>query len=180
MAKITDTISIHGDEYYTLRKYAEPIVKHLIPLSLKVWCPFNDKDSVWMDVLREYGFDPIATDTDFFTTPPPQGVQAIISNPPFSKKREVMDRIKELDLRYALILPYLWLNDGVPFDYGHQVMFFRERMHFNTPNGILNKARTNCFVLSDGLLKEDLIVISKAETKGVDLNGRSQMDKDCD
>jgi hypothetical protein len=170
-SQITDTISIHGDEYYTLRRYAEVIAKHLIPLPLKVWCPFNDKDSVWMDVLKEYGFDPIATDTDFFTTPPPQGVQAIISNPPFSKKREVMDRIKELDLRYALILPYLWLNDGVPFDYGHQVMFFRERMHFNTPRGELNKARTNCFVLSDGLLKDDLIVISKAETKGGNLNG---------
>jgi hypothetical protein len=77
-----------------------------------------------------------------------------------------MERVKELGLKYAIILPFLWLNDAVPFDYGHQVMFFRERMHFNTPQGEMNKARTNCFVLSNGLLKNDLIVISKAETKG--------------
>ena len=169
--KIMETISIHGDEYYTLRSDAEVIVKNLTPLPLRVWCPFNDKGSVWVDVLKENGFDVVATDTDFFTTPPPPGVQCIISNPPFSKKKEVMERIKQLNLRYALILPFLWLNDGVPFDYGHQIMFFRKRMHFNTPQGELNKARTNCFVLSDGLLKEDFMVISKEESKGGNKNG---------
>jgi hypothetical protein len=156
---ITDTVSIHGDEYYTLEKDAMTIAENLIRLPLKVWCPFNDKDSVWVDVLTRYGFEVVVTDTDFFNTDPPDGVQCIISNPPFSRKKEVMDRIKAFNLRFALILPYLWLNDCVPFDYGHQVMFFRKRMHFNTPQGNLNKPRTNCFVLSDGLLRKDLIVV---------------------
>jgi hypothetical protein len=158
-AKIMDTVSIHGDEYYTLRKDAEVIAENIIGLPLKVWCPFNDKDSVWVDVLKERGFEVVATDTDFFTTDPPSGVQCIISNPPFSKKKEIMERIWQLNLRYVLILPFLWLNDSVPFDYGHQIMFFRKRMHFNTPSGELNKPRTNCFVLSDGLLKSDFMVI---------------------
>jgi hypothetical protein len=70
-----------------------------------------------------------------------------------------MQRIRELDLRFALILPFQWLNDGVPMEYGHQLMLFRKRMYFNTPNGIANKPRANCFVLSDGLLDGNLIFI---------------------
>ena len=153
--------SIHGDEYYTRREDAEIIADNIIHLPLKVWLPFNDTDSVWVDVLTERGFDVVATDSDFFATEPPSGVQCIISNPPFSKKREVMDRIKALNLRFALILPFQWLNDGIPLEYGHQVMLFRQRMYFNTPNGVRNKPRANCFVLSDGLLKNDLAFIDK-------------------
>lgn len=153
--------SIHGDEYYTLQKDAEVIASHLVRLPLKVWLPFNDSGSVWPDVLKSRGFDVVATDSDFFTTDPPDGTQCIISNPPFSKKREIMDRIKNLNLRFALILPFQWLNDGVPLEYGHQLMFFRKRMHFDTPKGIADKPRSNCFVLSDGLLDSDLIFVKK-------------------
>lgn len=156
-----ETGSIHGDEYYTLREDAEIIADNLIQMPLKVWMPFNDTDSEFKSALADRGYDVIATDGDFFTTEPPSGVQCIISNPPFSKKKEVMERIKSLDLRFALILPFQWLNDGVPLEYGHQVMFFRQRMHFNTPQGCLNKPRANCFVLSDGLLKSNLTFIDK-------------------
>ena len=153
--------SIHGDEYYTLQEDAEIIADHLIQLPLKVWLPFNDTDSVWRYVLAERGFEVVATVGDFFTTDPPEGVQCIISNPPFSKKKDVMERIKALNLRFALILPFQWLNDGIPLEYGHQVMLFRQRMHFNTPRGRMDKPRANCFVLSDGLLKSNLIFIDK-------------------
>ena len=156
-----DVGSIHGDEYYTRKEDAETIADHLIRLPLRVWMPFNDAGSVWGPVLKDRGFDVVATDSDFFETNPPEGVQCIISNPPFSKKREVMERIKQLGLRFALILPFQWMNDGIPMEYGHQVMFFRKRMHFNTPQGCLNKPRANCFVLSDGLLDKDLIFIGK-------------------
>lgn len=45
--------SIHGDEYYTLLADAETIADHLIKQPLKVWCPFNDVNSVWANVLSE-------------------------------------------------------------------------------------------------------------------------------
>lgn len=159
--KFWETGSIHGDEYYTRREDAEIIADNLIQLPLKVWCPFNDVSSEWVDVLTERGFEVVATDSDFFITDPPSGVQCIISNPPFSKKREVMDRIKALNLRFALILPFQWLNDGIPLEYGYQLIFFRQRMYFNTPQGCLNKPRANCIVLSDGLLKRNLTFIDK-------------------
>jgi hypothetical protein len=165
-----DVGSIHGDEYYTMREDAEVIADHLIQIPLRVWLPFNDTDSAWKYVLEDRGFDVVTTSGDFFTTEPPSGVQCIISNPPFSKKRDVMERIKALDLRFALILPFQWLNDGIPLEYGHQVMFFRQRMIFNTPQGVLNNPRANCFVLSDGLLKSDLTFIDKR--KGVREDGK--------
>ena len=153
--------SIHGDEYYTLRGDAETIVDNIIKVPMKVWLPFNDGQSVWADVLKNRGFSVEITETDFFKTDPPQGVQCIISTPPFSLKKQVMDRIKHLDLRFCLILPFQWLNDGVPLEYGNQLMFFRKRMFFNTPQGVRTKPRANCFVLSDGLLKQNLTFIAK-------------------
>ena len=153
--------SINGDEYYTRQEDAEIIAANLLQVPLVVWCPFNDTNSVWVDVLKKRGFDVVTTDTDFFLTDPPEGVQCIISNPPFSLKKDVMDRIKDLNLRFCLILPFQWLNDGIPLEYGYQLMFFRQRMYFNTPQGCLNKPRANCFVLSDGLLKSDLTFIDK-------------------
>ena len=107
-----DVGSIHGDEYYTRQEDAEIIADNLVQIPLRVWLPFNDADSAWRYVLAERGFDVVVTDGDFFTTDPPSGVQCIISNPPFSKKRDVMERIKELDLRFALILPFQWLNEA--------------------------------------------------------------------
>lgn len=159
--KFWEVGSIHGDEYYTRREDAEIIAANLIQLPLKVWLPFNDVDSVWREVLEDRGCTVIATEGDFFATDPPDGVQCIISNPPFSLKREIMDRIKALNLRFALILPFQWLNDGIPLEYGHQLMFFKQRMYFNTPQGCLNKPRANCFVLSDGLLKRDMTFVDK-------------------
>ena len=109
----------------------------------------------------------MCTEGDFFTTEPPEGVQCIISNPPFSLKKEVMNRIKRLNIRFALILPFQWLNDGVPLEYGHQIMFFRQRMHFDTPEGIYNKPRSNCIVLSDGLFVQNLIFVDKRKDGAV-------------
>lgn len=159
--KIMDVVSIRGDEYYTLRPDAEVIADHLIKEPLKLWLPFRDEESVWPDVLKNRGYDVVITSTDFFTTDPPEGVIGIVSNPPFSRKAEVLKRIKALNYKFALILPFLWLNDGVPFEYGNQLMMFRRRMYFNTPEGELNNPRTNCFVLSNGLLDADFMVIGK-------------------
>ena len=95
-------------------------------------------------------------------TEPPPGCNAVVSNPPFSRKKEVLRHLKDLNLPFALILPFLFLNDGVPLDYGHQIILFRKRIHFIIPEiGELNKPRTNCFVLSNGILKNDFTIVRK-------------------
>lgn len=126
---------------------------------MKIWCPFDTDTSNFPIVLRERGYDVVNTCTDFFQTPPPEGVNCVISNPPFSRKKDVLIRLAELELPFVLILPILFINGGVPFDYGHQLIMFRKRMFFDSPEGLLNKPRTNCVVLSNGLLKHDFTII---------------------
>lgn len=156
-----DLESIRGDEYFTRDKDAEIIAQHIIK-PMKVWLPFNDRGNAFDRILPEHGHKVICTDGDFFTTDPPDGVQAVISNPPFSRKKEVVKRLDQLGLKYALIMPFLWLNDGVPFDSATQLMMFRKRMYFILGGGDgteLNRPRQNCVVVSNGLLTHDFIVI---------------------
>ena len=151
--------SVRGDEYFTLEKDVRIIADNLIP-NLNIWCPFDTEESHFPHVLREYGHTVTATSSDFFTTEPPPGCNAVVSNPPFSRKKEVLRHLKDLNLPFALILHFLFLNDGVPLDYGHQIILFRKRIHFIIPEiGELNKPRTNCFVLSNGLLKNDFTIV---------------------
>lgn len=132
--KIMDIESIRGDEYFTLEKDAETIAQHIIR-PMKVWLPFNDRGGAFDKILPLHGHKVICTDGDFFKTDPPPGTECIISNPPFSRKKEVINRIDELGMKYALIVPFLWLNDGIPFDHANQLMMFRKRMHFKISEG---------------------------------------------
>lgn len=150
--------SLHGDEYFTLEPDAEIIAQH-IKRPLKVWLPFNDRGGAFDKVLPRHGHKVICTDGDFFTTEPPEGVEAVISNPPFSRKKEVVTRLDELGLKFALIVPFLWLNSGVPFDYADQLMMFRKRRYFRMNGDVLNKPRQNCVVISNGLLTSDFIIV---------------------
>lgn len=150
--------SIRGDEYFTRDVDAETIAQHIIK-PMTVWLPFNDRGGAFERVLPRHGHKVICTDTDFFQTDPPKGIEAVISNPPFSRKKEVVERIDHLGLKFALIMPFLWLNDGVPFDYANQLMMFRKRMHFRMDGEELNKPRQNCVVISNGILAHDFIVI---------------------
>ena len=152
--------SVNGDEYFTLDKDAEIIAQHIVR-PMQVWLPFNDKGNAFDRILPQHGHKCICTDTDFFKTEPPEGTEAVISNPPFSKKKQVIARLDALGLKYALIMPFLWLNDGIPFDYANQLMMFRKRMHFTLEMGgvELNRPRQNCVVISNGLLTHDFIVI---------------------
>lgn len=134
MAGIFALESIRGDEYMTLDADAETIAQHIIR-PMTVWCPFNDKGRAFDRVLTKHGHRVICTDGDFFQTEPPEGIQAVISNPPFSRKKEIVKRLDDLGLKFALIMPILWLNDGVPFDYCNQLMVFRKRMHFSMGGG---------------------------------------------
>lgn len=90
--------SVRGDEYFTLEKDVRIIADNLIP-NLNIWCPFDSEESHFPHVLREYGHTVTATSSDFFTTEPPPGCNAVVSNPPFSRKKEVLRHLKDLNCR---------------------------------------------------------------------------------
>lgn len=85
------------DEWYTTREGVELIVPFLVRGGYtKVLCPFDKADSNYVKVLSEHGFDVtfshIETGTDFFNIENLSEYDAIVSNPPFSKRQAILEK----------------------------------------------------------------------------------------
>ena len=98
-----------GDEYETPKYVVEMLLPYLEKTDIKtVWCPFDKDYSEYVKVLRENGYKVINghihTGQDFFKYEP-EDYDAIISNPPFSTKNDILKRCIELDKPFALLLP---------------------------------------------------------------------------
>ena len=96
-----------NDEFYTPKILVEAIVPY-IPKGSTVWCPFDTENSEFVLVLREHGFKVIHSHIwegkDFMTYEPKEHYDCIISNPPFSKKLEVFQRLFDLNKPFAMIM----------------------------------------------------------------------------
>ncbi len=95
-----------NDEYFTPIYAVYPIMKRLKPNSV-VWCPFDKEDSAFVKVLSGNGFKVIyghvETGEDFFEIRVPE-CDYIISNPPYSKKGEVLKRLYEIGIPFAMLI----------------------------------------------------------------------------
>lgn len=84
-----------NDEFYTPLYAVKPIEKYIKPHST-IWCPFDTEESNFVKRFRELGHKVIATHihsgTDFFDCTIPE-CDYIISNPPYSLKTEVLQRL---------------------------------------------------------------------------------------
>lgn len=100
------------DEYYTPRILVEPILKYVKPNST-IWCPFDTENSEFVIALREKGhkviFSHLWLGQDFFYYDPQEDYDYIISNPPFTRKLDVFERLYKLNKPFAMIcgLPIL-------------------------------------------------------------------------
>ena len=97
-----------SDEYYTPR-YAVEIILPYIEKFNHIWCPLDKEHSEFVKALQEKGkkvtFGHIETGQDFFEYEnAPEGVECVISNPPFSKRDAIFRRMYELELPFALIM----------------------------------------------------------------------------
>lgn len=94
------------DEYYTPSILVKPILPFIQPQSI-VWCPFDTELSEFVILLKEAGHTVIHSHIwrgqDFFNYEPSR-YDYIISNPPFSKKKQILERLFELDKPFAMIL----------------------------------------------------------------------------
>jgi hypothetical protein len=101
------------DEYYTPPILVEPIIKYLKPRST-IWCPFDTEKSEFVILLKENGFNVLHSHIwygqDFFTYEPKESYDYIVSNPPFTKKLKVLDRLYKLKKPFAMILGLPILN----------------------------------------------------------------------
>ena len=95
----TKTFLKHDD--YMTPKYVWENIKQYIPEDKVIWEPFYG-DGKSGDYLTELGFAVVHNDNDFFESD--EG-DAIVSNPPFSKTKEIMERLIILDKPFILIMP---------------------------------------------------------------------------
>lgn len=103
----------HNDEYYTPEYAITPLLKYLKPDSL-IWCPFDRDESNFVKVFRENGFRVVNTHIDnggdFFECY--YNNDYIISNPPYSRKLEVLQRLFEIDRPFAMLVGVVGLFDS--------------------------------------------------------------------
>jgi len=124
----TNTFLKHDD--YMTPKYAWEHIKHLIPKNKVIWEAFYG-DGKSGEYLRELGFEVIHEPIDFFEN---NLGEIIITNPPFSKSKEVVKRLKELDKPFIIIMPSAKINTSYIRDNftncGLQLIIPRKRIHF--------------------------------------------------
>lgn len=92
-----------SDEWYTPVEAVHAIESFVKPF-YKVWCPFDTEDSQFVKILggtHQVIYSHIKTGQDFFETK--IDCDVIVSNPPFSKRNEVYERLFELGKPFAMV-----------------------------------------------------------------------------
>ena len=146
----TKTFLKHDD--YMTPKSAWENIKHLIPIDKVIWEAFYG-DGTSGQYLRELGFNVIDEPIDFFDN---NLGDILVSNPPFSKSKEIMQRLYELDKPFILILPCSkictqYFREFFNGDKRLQIIIPRKRIHFNklvngdTPENWKNACNFDCF-----------------------------------
>lgn len=138
-----------NDECYTPAYGVTPILEHL-PKGAVVWCPFDTEESQFVKLARAAGHNVvhshIADGKDFMTYEPAEHWDVIVSNPPFTNKRETFARAIAFNKPFALIMANTWLNDAAPKqlfrDKDLQLLMFDKRMEFLQGDGRVNNKIT--------------------------------------
>lgn len=132
------TSNKNKDEAYTPYYASSPIIKYIDP-NLIVWCPFDQEWSSYVRLLRENGNTVITSHINSglnFFNYEPEYYDIIVSNPPFSCKDEVIERLYELNKPFAILLPLNSLqgkNRYESFKNGIQLLAFDQRIDFHDP-----------------------------------------------
>ena len=137
-----DFLNIGGnDECYTPKSVVKIIQKY-IPKDKIIWCPFDKVESEFVIELSKTNkviYSHIDNGQDFYTYEPAEHWDYIISNPPFTKKKEIFKRALSFNKPFGLIMTNTWLNDSAPKqlfkDKNFQLLFLIDRINFINSNG---------------------------------------------
>lgn len=137
------------DDYMT-PKYAWDNIKQFIPKDKVIWEAFYG-DGVSGKYLTELGFNVIHQPVDFFEN---NLGDMIVTNPPFSKSKQIMERLLEIDKPFIIILPSSKINTSYFREWkgkGLQIIIPKKRIHFekhiegNVPQDWKNNCNFDCF-----------------------------------
>ena len=105
MATFSNKGFMKHDDYMS-PKYAWENIQQFIPKDKIIWEAFYG-DGKSGEYLKEMGFNVIHNEDDFFKS---NNGDIVVSNPPFSKTKEVLKRLTELNKPFILILPSSKIN----------------------------------------------------------------------
>jgi hypothetical protein len=160
---LTASTDAGSDECLTPRYAVEPLIKHLKEKGYQtIWCPFDHEHSQYVRVLKSHNFTVIHShlenNKDFFKYEPEQ-YDVIVSNPPFSVKDEVLNRLYNLNKPFAVLLPQnslqsikrvtMFLNNSLEY------LGFDRRINFYI-NGILSEWKSGNHFASGYFCKDVL------------------------
>ena len=142
----TKTFIKHDD--YMTPKYAWENIKEYIPKNGILWEAFYG-DGKSGKYLSEMGFNVIHEKIDFFDDNTRPEYNILISNPPFSLSKEIMNKLFEIDKPFILIFPSSKINTQYFRkwkDKGIQIIIPRKRIQFiKNGNELNNKCNFDCF-----------------------------------
>jgi hypothetical protein len=155
----TKTFSKH-DDYMTPKSAYEAIAEY-IPKDKIIWEAFYG-DGKSGEYLKELVFNVIHNDEDFFEN---NKGDIVVSNPPYTLKKEIVKRLVELDKPFILIMPCSTLVCSYIRDIdGIQILIPKKRIQFKKMvNGEYiesNKCNFDCFYYCYKMnLKKDIIYL---------------------
>lgn len=140
---ITNKAKIEGeinpnDEFYTPNYAIEPILKYLKPNS-KILCPFDTLESNYVKLFTINGHQVINSHitegNDFFNLEIDDSIDYIISNPPYSLKFEVFDKLFKLGKPFAMLVGVVGLFESQKRfqmfkDNKFEIMYFDKRISY--------------------------------------------------
>ena len=163
---LTSNTTKEGDSLYTPYYAVDHIVKYL-PKDKIIWLPFDEEWSSFNKRLTELGYrvvrSSLAEGQDFFEYEP-EHWDLIVSNPPFSIKDKVLERLYSFDKPFAVLLPLNSLQGKTRYKYfkdGIQILSFDARICYHDKDHLDAVVKGSPFATAyfcRDLLPKDLIV----------------------
>lgn len=135
--KLDEVANSGNDEFYTPIYAIKPILKYIKPNST-IWCPFDTDKSNYVKLFKGNGNNVVNTHIemgiDFFDCEVPQ-CDYIISNPPYSLKTEVFDRLFSIGKPFAMLVGVVGLFESKKRfsmfrDNDFEIMYFDKRISY--------------------------------------------------
>jgi len=169
MASFHSKTFLQHDDYMT-PKYAWDNIKQFIPNDKVIWEAFYG-DGNSGNYLTELGFNVIHEPIDFFEN---NLGDVIVSNPPFSKTKEILNRLEELDKPFIIILPsskintsYFrkWKNKNIQIIIPIKRIHFEKLINGKKPDKWKNACNFDCFYYCYKMnLPKDIMWLETDET----------------
>jgi len=124
------------DEWYSPNNVVDLIIPYLKNKNYTcIWCPFDTHQSNFVTQLQSNGFKVvyghINQGNDFFDEYEPVNYDCIVSNPPFSKRQQIFEKLYALKKPFAMVMNFNGLFDSLK----RHEMFKKNKIELLIPKG---------------------------------------------